>query len=281
MAEPARWGLRRRVLDQLDKIHLARPVTRLYEFSLASKSAVARRGPRSADTLPLPPALLRTQIGPLHADANVFLRSGKHHADLIRDLLEQDGTSPEQLDAILDFGCGCGRVLRHWASLSHVEVFGCDVNTKMIEWCRANLPFVEASVTSAEPPLPYERSSIDLVYAFSVFTHLTEAAQKSWMEECFRVLKLGGYLLLSTLGEHYAALDRLTASERESFEKGNLVVLYESSSGTSLCSAYHPPEYVRSELAGAFDFVSFLPAADDGRHDLHLFQKPALTRVGA
>jgi SAM-dependent methyltransferase len=269
------------MLDQLDKVHLARPATQLYELALATKSTLARHGPRSQDGLPLPPALLRTQIGPLHADASVFLRSGQQHAQLIRDLLEQDGTSLEELDAILDFGCGCGRVLRHWVGLGQVQVFGCDVNPKMVEWCRANLPFVRATVNAESPPFPYASASFDLVYAFSVFTHLTEAAQRSWVDECFRVLRPQGYLLLSTLGEHYAALDRLTASERDSFLRGELVVLYEGSSGTSLCSAYHPSAYVRARLASDFDFVACREAADDGRHDLHLFRKPALTGVSA
>jgi hypothetical protein len=80
--------------------------------------------------------------------------------------------------------------------------------------------------------------------------------------------------LFSTLGEYYATRNRLTDDERRSFEDGNLVVLYERSAGTSLCSAYHPPEYVRRELASGFDYVAFRAAADDGRHDIHVLRKP-------
>jgi len=36
---------------------------------------------------------------------------------------------------------------------------------------------------------------------------------------------------------------------------------------------------VRESLAKDFDVVSFRPAADDGRHDLHLVRKP--TGIGA
>jgi hypothetical protein len=99
--------------------------------------------------------------------------------------------------------------------------------------------------------------------------------QREWMRECLRILKPGGYLLISTLGEYYLSLDRLNDEEQRSFSNGNLVVLYEESAGTSLCSAYHPPQFVRESLAKNFDFVSFRPAADDGRHDLHLVRKPA------
>jgi hypothetical protein len=65
----------------------------------------------------------------------------------------------------------------------------------------------------------------------------------------------------------------LSDVERASFDRGELVVLYDDAPGTSLCSAYHPEAYVRQQLAGGFDVRTFLPAADDGRHDLYLLQK--------
>jgi SAM-dependent methyltransferase len=277
MAEPARWGLRRTLLDAMDRLKLARPAVRLYELALAARSGLSRGRVEETGGLPLPPARLRAQIGPLHADADFFLRSGRRHADLIRDLLRENGSSIEELDALLDWGCGCGRVLRHWSELSGTRR-GCDIDARMVEWCQANLPFAEVAVTELAPPLPYPDASFDLVYAFSVFTHLAEDLQHAWIRECLRVLRPEGYLLLSTLGEYYASLDRLTESERRSFADGDVVVLYEQSAGTSLCSAYHPPEYVHRQLAADFELVSFRPAGDDGRHDIHLLRKAPTRR---
>jgi SAM-dependent methyltransferase len=279
MAEPARWGLRRSALDVFDKLHLARPVVRAYELALATKSRLGSEAP-AADGLPLPPAGLRAQVGPAHADASYFLASGREHADLIRELLREDGTSVEELDALLDWGCGCGRVLRQWVDLPGTRVAGCDIDGRMIDWCERNLPFADVAVTGMSPPLPYGDGAFDLIYAFSVFTHLTEPLQQDWVAECRRVLRPGGYLLISTLGEHYASLDRLTSSELESFRNGNVVVLYERSAGTSLCSAYHPPQYVRDRLAAGFDYVSLREAADAGRHDLHLIRKTKASGAG-
>jgi SAM-dependent methyltransferase len=145
----------------------------------------------------------------------------------------------------------------------------------MVDWCAANLGFAVVVLNELTPPLPYPDSSFDLVYALSVITHLPEDLQHAWVGECFRVLKHEGYLLFSTLGEYYLSLKRLTEQERQSFLSGNLVVLYEESAGTSLCSAYHPPEYVREKLAADFETVSFHPAAEDGRHDIYLLRKPA------
>ena len=88
-------------------------------------------------------------------------------------------------------------------------------------------------------------------------------------------LRPGGFLLFTTLGEYYLSLKRLTADEERAFREGNVVVLYEKSAGTSLCSAYHPEAYVRDTLAGDFDVVSFRAATEDGRHDVHLLRKPA------
>jgi len=280
MAEPARWGLRRSALDVFDRLHLARPVVRAYELALATRAKLGREAD-AADGLPLPPARLRAQVGPAHADASYFLESGRQHAGLIRELLREDGTSIEDLDALLDWGCGCGRVLRQWADLAATRVVGCDIDPRMIEWCERNLPFVDVAVTGMSPPLPYGGETFDLIYAFSVFTHLTQPLQHDWVAECRRVLRPGGYLLISTLGEHYASLDRLTSSELESFKSGKVVVLYERSAGTSLCSAYHPPQYVRDRLAAGFDYVSFREAADAGRHDLHLLRKASGAGGGA
>jgi len=275
VTQPATWGLRRTLLDLSARLHLARPAVRLYELALAARSQLGSRSTRHADGLPVPPARLRAQIGPLHADADFFLRSGRSQADLVRDVLRDDGGSIEDMGAILDWGCGCGRILRHWSGLERTHVFGCDINPKMVAWCEQNLTFADVTVNDISPPLGYDAATFDLVYAFSVFTHLSEDLQRTWMNECFRVLKPGGYLLFSTLGEYYARLKRLNEQEQRAFDDGHLVVLYEGAAGTSLCSAYHPPDYVRKELAGDFDVVSFRAAADEGRHDIHLFRKPA------
>lgn len=267
------------MLDLLDRLHLARAAVRIYELLLAVKGSLLRRQAPAADGLALPPAWMRAQVGPLHADADFFLRSGRRHADLIREVLLEDGSPMEDLDALLDWGCGCGRVLRHWSGLAGTRIVGCDINPRMVQWCNENLPFTEANVNGLSPPLPYGDETFDLVYAFSVMTHLSEELQHAWVEECGRVLKPGGYLLFSTLGEYFVSRDRLTADERHLFESGNLVVLYERSSGSSLCSAYHPPDYVHRELAGKLDVVTFRPAADDGRHDVHLLRKASAVAV--
>jgi SAM-dependent methyltransferase len=268
--ESAAWSIRRRVFDGLAKVGLTQPALRMYEFTLAAKSALKRRS--DSGGLPLPPARLRVQVSPQNADADVFLRSGREHADLLRSVLREGDTSIEALGAILDWGCGCGRVLRHWADLpAETRVYGCDINPKEVEWCRRHLDFADVTVNDIAPPLPYPAEAFDLVYALSVFTHLGEDLQHAWMRECRRVLKPGGFLVFSTMGEYYADLKRLTDSELQAFRNGQLVVLYEGSAGTNLCSVYHPRAYVEGTLAENFEPVLFRPAIF-GRQDMYLFR---------
>jgi SAM-dependent methyltransferase len=275
VTEPARWGRRRTMLDLFDRAHLARPAVRAYELALAARSSLSGREPKAADGLPLPPARLRVQVGPLHADPEFFLASGKHNADLVRELLDEQDSPLESVGAFLDWGCGCGRVLRHWHELDQARVHGCDIDPRMIAWCAENLPFAQVRPNTLAPQLPYEDSTFGLVYAFSVMTHLSEELQHTWLKELDRVLRPGGYIMFSTLGEYYASRDRLSEPEQEAFANGDLVVLYERSAGTSLCSAYHPPEYVRRTLAGELEHVAFRATADDGQHDIHLLRKPS------
>jgi SAM-dependent methyltransferase len=280
VTEPARWGFRRRVVDTLDKLHLAQTAIRAYELTLAARSQIGMRSPARAGDLPLPPAQLRVQVGPDHADSRFFLRTGQEHADLIRAILREGGASVEALNTMLDWGCGCGRILRHWADLPRTQIYGCDLNRRMVDWCQANLVFAEVALNDIAPPLPYPGSSFDFVYALSVFTHLPEDLQHSWIQECHRVLKPGGFLLLSTMGEYYASrLKRLKQSELESFANGEMIVLYESSAGSNLCSAYHPRDYVIRRLAPSLKPVVFHEETFD-HQDGYLFCKAARLTVG-
>jgi SAM-dependent methyltransferase len=174
--------------------------------------------------------------------------------------------------SILDFGCGCGRVVRHWANLA-AEVHGSDMNGRLIRWCRRNLPFATFATNRAHPPLPYRDGQFDLVYALSVFTHLPAHIQRPWMEELHRVTRPGGYVLLSLHGDRY--LPDLTPDERRRFEAGELVVRGADAPGRNECGAYHPAAYVQSVLAAGFRLMDHLAQGARGNphQDLVVLRK--------
>ena len=109
---------------------------------------------------------------------------------------------------MLDFGCGCGRVTRNWAGLSGVQVAGTDLSRPAVDWCRRHLPFARFEENGLEPPLVFDDESFDLVYALSVFTHLTADLQLAWRDELRRVLRPGGFLLVTTHGRVVPAASR-------------------------------------------------------------------------
>src|SRR5206468_8257505 len=96
------------------------------------------------------------------------------------------------------------------------------------------------------PPLAFGDASFDLAYALSVFTHLPEAIQHDWMDELRRVVRPGGFVLLTMHGERY--LERLGEDERRRFQAGQLVVRWGAVPGTNLCTTFHPPTWVRARL---------------------------------
>jgi SAM-dependent methyltransferase len=165
-------------------------------------------------------------------------------------------------------------VTRHWVDLDRTAVHGADANEHAIAWCRANLPFARFASNGIAPPLDHGDESFDLVYALSVFTHLPEDLQHAWVRELTRLLRPGGFLLLTTHGERYR--ERLTPAERATFDAGGLVVRWPEGAGTNLCSAFHPSSFVKERLAAGLEVAELVPEGAKGNphQDLYLLRKP-------
>ena len=260
------------LLRGLARLGLLRPAYRAYE-SLTSLRAVGRRPPPPDDGLPVPPPRLIVRVAGT-PDPTWFLESGRLAAEAISSALSRAELRLEDTGALLDFGCGCGRVTRRWAGVNGTEIHGADRSGRAVEWCRVNLPFARFVSNDLAPPLPHGDETFDLVYALSVFTHLPEELQLAWIDELGRVLRPRGALLLTTHGGRYR--DRLTPLERERFDRGRLVVRWPEAAGSNLCSAFHPPAYVRERLAARFEIVDFVPegAAGNPHQDLYLLRRP-------
>lgn len=221
--------------------------------------------------LPIPPASLRILVA-ASPDIAWFLESGRRGAESIRTVLERNALALDRAVPLLDFGCGCGRVVRHFAALGG-GIHGTDLNPTLVQWCRRHLRFGHFDTNALEPPLPFEDGRFGLVYALSVFTHLPEALQIAWMQELRRVLRAGGHLLLTTHGARYLA--ELGPRDRERFEAGQLVVRRDDRPGSNVCGAYHPHAYVREHLARGFAVVDSVPEGATGnpRQDLWLLRR--------
>jgi SAM-dependent methyltransferase len=242
---------RSRIASGLDGMRLLGPVERMREAWLAKRAGDGP--PAAADGLPLPPARLRLLVDGRSGDAERFLALGAELADSVDKAVSAFGTTVGDLGAILDFGCGCGRAARNWATLEGPEIHGCDYNPELVEWCQDNLPFMRTVLNQLDPPTPYEPESFDLIYAFSVLSHLDEPLQEAWIAEFRRLLRPGGLLLVSVLGEECRG--RLNEAQQERFDRGELIVERPRMEGRNLCTAYHPRPYIERHLLAGFDEV--------------------------
>ena len=77
------------------------------------------------------------------------------------DGLRANGADPEALGDVLDFGCGSGRLLRHWKASDRLRLHGTDYNADLIAWCQRHYRFARFSVNPLAGPLPYPDASFD------------------------------------------------------------------------------------------------------------------------
>jgi SAM-dependent methyltransferase len=247
-------------------IWLKRPDIRLALYNFGYRLAGA------TDGLPIPPTRL-IKLVQINGEIAVFLRGGALGKTNIYNSLLLNGYHIEEFEKVLDLGCGCGRILRHWNWMQGPRFYGTDINPDLIHWCQAKLSnLAEFKTNKLVPPLEYPDEYFDFVYSISVFTHLSEHLQKDWMRELRRVLKKEGVLLITVHGK--GRIYDLEPEGQDRFNKGELVVKYEQVEGSNLCGAYHPETYVRNHLAEEFEVVDFIPnGATDMGQDLYIFRK--------
>ena len=93
---------------------------------------------------------------------------------------------------LLEVGCGRGEFLRNFKNLG-LNVYGCDLSDEAKDY----LEDFDIKTTDADnEPLPYEDSSIDIIFTKSFIEHLYYP--EKFLGESLRVLKPGGLLLTLT-----------------------------------------------------------------------------------
>jgi len=211
------------------------------------------------------------------ADREAFLWSGHESVRELERTLAVVGRSLDSFESILDFGCGCGRMLlwMGWIGESRA-LYGTAIDAQAIAWCREHLPYANVTVNDPDPPLPYPDEAFDLVFNHSVFTHIDERRQDLWLAELQRVTRPGGLVVLSVHGEvalpegAWEIRDRL---ERDgiAFQDGTMPA------GIALPDWYqntwHAPWYVFEHWGRWFEIRGYLPGADLGFQDHVLMER--------
>lgn len=150
--------------------------------------------------------------GRMFDGADAFAAVGEDYLRHLRELCHLRPT-----DRVLDFGCGIGRIalpLLHYLDAGG-EYHGIDATRSDVRWCRRalgrkfpNFHFHFADVRNGEynpggriePTdyrFPFADRSFDVVFAVSVFTHLLAPEASHYLAEMARVLKPGGWFLIT------------------------------------------------------------------------------------
>ncbi len=222
----------------------------------------------------MPPAHLRYRVhGSPHIDT--YLQIGEKSVEDIQKSLERIGRSVSSFENVLDFGCGSGRTLFNFhKKFPKLRLFGTDIDSQAISWCRENLNFAKFNVNKAHAMLEYPPATFDFVYAVSVFTHLDENYQDQWLKELHRITKPEGIILLTFHGEY--CWQHLEKNEiKELKEKGFLFrkpYLLKGILPDWYQTAFHSEKYVREHYSKYFEVVDFIPRGLINHHDVGIFK---------
>ena len=205
-----------------------------------------------------------------------FIESGIHIcADLDR-VLAPTGKRLQDFNRILDFGCGCGRNSRALKFLcKNSEIVGSDIDGEAIQWLQDNYQSVGTfSQNAHRPPMDFPDNYFDFIFSISVLTHLPEDMQFEWLGELQRIVKPGGYLILTTHGTNH--LNDLTNADRAVLEKNGF--LYKAFAATDGLPdfyqvAYHTLDYIKEKWQPYFDVLAVVERGIAGRQDAVLLRK--------
>jgi len=234
------------------------------------------------DSYPLPSTADREGYhGSRHYD---YWLSGLKDYLSIKRALEGQNVRLEGPFSVFDFGCASGRVLRHF--LCHeqgLELWGSDINLRHVEWIRRFLaPSIRVFHNTALPFLPLEDNSLQLVYAFSVFTHI-DSLELAWLAELRRVLKCGGLAYLTIHSEHtwenmdpQGAVCQTLMAVREYIREYRVSTeLFERPmpaeraafswqiASVNNAIVFHSLDYIRNAWGRFFDVVDIIPKGHD------------------
>ena len=198
------------------------------------------------------------------------IEGGKRSADCYVKLYEDYCGDYGAVERVLDFGCGCGRVLSRMPLGGKTQYFGVDLHEQGLQWLRQTMPQGTFAPGRAMPPLDLEEESFDLIYSVSVLTHLDRTQELAWLDEWHRLLKPGGLVIATFRAEDWV--------EQFTIERQKRAIKHAWRENDGFCYQKHrywegifpdfysgtwqTTEYVRSNWGKRFEILTIVPPAD-------------------
>jgi SAM-dependent methyltransferase len=226
--------------------------------------AVGREGITDVLSTPIPPDELLYLVSG-HTDREAWAASRARAVDLILAELDKVHFPITAASRVLDFGCGCGRILAGWEDRVPL-LYGVDINPQLVAFCREHISFGEIWQCAYAPPLSLKDQSLDLVYSASVFTHMGLVGCLEWAAELARIIRPGGMLMMSYHGDYYARA--LPAEDYKRLLAGNAMVhlhgkTEDTYEGSNYYATYMTLAFVKA-LFRDFDLLSLRDSNVEG-----------------
>ncbi|SJZ98894.1 class I SAM-dependent methyltransferase [Sediminibacterium ginsengisoli] len=116
--------------------------------------------------------------------------------------------------SICEIGCGSANILYHHPEIEN-RYHGCDFSPQLIQKNKERYPEAQFNVIRDPAVLPFEDNCFDLVFSVFVIEHSARPA--SFLDECKRILKPGGRLII--LCPDFMGYGRMS-SQRAGFSQG-------------------------------------------------------------
>jgi ubiquinone/menaquinone biosynthesis C-methylase UbiE len=116
--------------------------------------------------------------------------------------------------SIIDLGCGSGRLAKQIGiRLPQIQYLGIDVVQELLDYAATRTPPHFRYLLNYAQNIPVPDASVDMVVAFSVFTHLYHEESFVYLRDIKRVLRPGGAAVFSFLetATHWPVFEHLVA----------------------------------------------------------------------
>ena len=255
-----------------------------------------------ANVLPgTPPDEIQIQFTGVAGDDT--MRQAFEYYQFIKKAVEATGKSLSSCENVLDFGCGWGRIIRFFLKdLDGSRVCGIDCYESALELAQQGNRYCQFELIEPMPPTTLPAGKYDVIYCYSVYSHLSEEAGTRWIQEFARLLKPGGLFVATTRRRDFIEIcERLREEQRQKpsdlpltlngllnafvdykqaladYDAGKLCYSGIGGGGVLESSFYGetaiPKAYVQKEWTKYLQFVNYVDAPNDYDQNIIVMRK--------